>query len=114
MQVTGQNNNHNIVIRPRQEPSVSMVITRIKNPVMTFRLVLLQSIAGQFYVNCTIVITQTNIQLITLQSSLINIQVMCILKIIGEQCKYFLLLMRASIACMVQYHQSNKIMERLS
>ena len=114
MQATGQNNSHNIIIRRQQEPTVSMVITRIENPVMTLRLVLLlQSIAGQFYGNCTIVITQTIVQMIRLQSSLINIQTMCTFKIIREQCRYFLLI-RSSIAVIVHYYQSNRIMERLS
>ena len=66
MQATGQNNSPNIIIRCHQEPAVSMV-NRIENPVMTFRLVLLQSIAGQFYDNCSIVITQTIVQLIRVQ-----------------------------------------------
>ena len=90
-----------------------MVIIRIENPLMTLTLVLLQSIAGQFYNNCTIVITQTIVQLIRLQSSLINMQKMCALKIRGEQCSY-ILLMRASAAFMVYYYQSSRIMERLS
>ena len=66
MQATGQDNSRNIIIRRYQEPVVSMV-NRIENPVMTFRLVLLQSIAGQFYDNCAIVITQTIVQLIRVQ-----------------------------------------------
>jgi hypothetical protein len=112
MQATGQNNSPNIILR-HQEPVVSMVITRIKNPVMTLRLVLLQSIAGQFYDNCAIVITQTIVQLIRLQSSLMNIQTICTLKISEEQCRYILLI-HASIAFMVHYYQSSRIMERLS
>lgn len=82
MQDAGQSNsNPNIIIRRHQELAVSMA-TGIQNPVMTLRLTLLQSIAAQFYDNCTIVITQTIVQLIrTLQGSLINIQIMCTLKI---------------------------------
>jgi hypothetical protein len=104
MQATGQNNSPNIIIRRHQEPAVSMV-TRIENPVMTFRLVLLQSIAGQYYDNCTIVITQTIVQLIRVQSSLFKIPTMCTLKISREQCRYFLL-MHANIAFMVYYQSS--------
>jgi hypothetical protein len=64
MQATNQNNSSpNITIHRHQEPAVSMV-TRIENFVTALRLILLQSIAGQFYDNCTIVITQTIVQLI--------------------------------------------------
>jgi hypothetical protein len=111
MQATGQNNSPNIIMRLRQEPVVPMV-NRIENPVMTFRLVLLQSIAGQFYDNRNNVITQTVIQLIRVQRPLFNIPTMCTLKISREQCRYILLI-RASIAFMV-YYQSGRIMERLS
>ena len=54
MKATGQINSPNIIIHRHQEPAVSMV-NRTENPLMTFMLVLLQSIAGQFYDNCTIV-----------------------------------------------------------
>jgi hypothetical protein len=111
MQATGQNNSLNIIIRRHQEPVVSM-INRIENPVMTFRLVLLQSIAGQFYNNCTIVITQTLVQLIRVQSSVFNIPTMWTLKISRAQRRYILLI-HTSIAFMICY-QSARIMERLS
>jgi hypothetical protein len=112
MQATRQNNSSNIIIRCHQELAVSM-INRIENPVMTFRLVLLQSIAGQFYDNCNIIITQTVIQLLGVQKPLFNIPTMCTLKISREQCRYIILLIRTSIAFMV-YYQSGRIMERLS
>jgi hypothetical protein len=111
MQVTGQNNIPNIIIFCQQEPGVQ-IVNRIKTPVMRFMLVLLQSIAGQFYDNCTIVITQTIVQLIRVQSSLFNIPTMCTLKISREQCEYILII-RTSIAFMI-YYQSGRIMERLS
>jgi hypothetical protein len=111
MKATGQRNRPNIIICRHQEPVVSMVITRIENPVMILRLVLLQSIADQFYDSCTIIITQTIVQLIGPQSSLINLHTtMCILKIRGEQCRYVLPI-RAIIAFIV-YYQSSRIMER--
>ena len=111
MQATGQNNSLNIIIRRHQEPVVSMV-NRIENSVMTFRQVLLQSIAGQFYNNCTIVITQTIVQLIRVQSSAFNISTMYTLKISREQGRYILLIL-TNDAFMV-YYQSSRIMARLS
>jgi hypothetical protein len=93
-----------------------MVISRIENPVITLSLVLLlQSFAGQFYGIYTVVIRRTTIiQLIGLQSLIINIQTMYTLKIIEEQCRYFFLHMRAQIAFIIHYYQRNGIMESLS
>jgi hypothetical protein len=111
MQATGQNNSPYIIIHCHQELVVSMV-NRIENPIMTFMLVVLRSIAGRFYDNCTIVITHAIAQGIRLLSSLFNIPTMCTLKISREECRY-ILLVPASIAFMV-YNQSGRIMERLS
>jgi|SRR5688500_2686411 len=110
MQATGQNTSPNVVICC-QEPAVAMV-TQVENPVMTLRPVLLQSINDQFYDNCTIVITQTIVQLIRVQSTLSNILTMCTLKISREKTRY-ILLRHASIAFKI-YYQSGRLTERLS
>ena len=105
---TGQNNSRNMIILRHQEPVVSM-FTTVENPIIRFRPILIQSIAGQFCENCTIIITHTFVQLISAQGSLFNILAMCIMKISREQFRYILLI-PASIA-LTLCSQIGRIME---
>lgn len=110
MQATGQNNGPNIVICQDQKPVVSM-LTLIENHVMTLKIALLQSIAGQFYDSCTIVITQTLFQMKRQESSPINIKTMCIFKI--NQAKCTRILITSLSITLLTYYQSSRIMEKL-
>ena len=90
MLATSQNNSANILIRRHQEQAVSAV-TRIESPIITFSLILLQSIITRFYNNRIVVIKLFMIQMITLQSSPFNIPIIYTFKGKREQCKYILL-----------------------
>jgi hypothetical protein len=91
MLATGQNNSPNILIHRHQEQEVS-IVAPLESPIITFSLMLLQSITTQFYKNCTIVIKQFVVQMIRLQSSPFNMSIIFTFKLKGEQRKYILLI----------------------
>jgi hypothetical protein len=91
MLATGQNNTPNILKHRHEEQEISMVGPH-ESPIITFSLMLLQSITIQFYENCTIVIKQFIVQLIRVQSCPFDISIIYTFKLKREQRKHFLLL----------------------
>jgi hypothetical protein len=93
MQATSQNNSHNIPICYHQDQTAS-IVTRIEGSII-MSIVISQSIMTQFYNNGTIVIKQSIVQLIRLQSSSFNALVTSTFRINREQRKYILLIFEA-------------------
>ena len=67
------------------------MVAPLESPIITFSLMLLQSITTRFYENCTIVIRQFMVQLIRVQSLPFEISIIYTFKLKREQCKYILL-----------------------
>jgi hypothetical protein len=88
------------------------MVNRIENRAMTFMLLLIESIASQFYDNFTNVIINAIAQLIRAQRLLFDILTMCVTKISREECRYILLI--ATTFAFAAYYQSRRIMEGMS
>jgi len=112
MHTAGQKNNSANITRCRYQEPVASIVNRVENPITTFRLVLLQSTASQFYDNYTFIITQIIVQLIRVPSLLFNVPTICILEIRREKCRHTLLPC-ADITVLV-YHPIAGIMEKLT
>ena len=108
MQAIGQENEIDIAICQHQNSVVLMLI--LENHVVMLKLILLQSIADQFYDRLTIIVNQTVIQMKGPESSLINLQETCLLKLKEGQPRH-VHITPLSIIFLI-YYQINRIMER--
>ena len=96
MLTTGQNNSPNILIHRHEEREISMVAP-LESPIISFTLLLSQSITTQFCENCTIVIRQFMVQLIRMQSWPLDASIIYIFTLKREQRKYLVLLVSSNI-----------------